>query len=347
WLPRMGLFGQALFLQAASKVEGTEALMLQARNLILSRGQESAGSLMLREDSESSWHWWLLGSELRSNCAALSAFTGRYGWDASMNELPMKLTRAITQARGNRYWWGNTQENLFCTRAFIEYADRFESVTPDLLAQVLLGETKLGETRVTREQGGEVRKPLTPAQAAEPAAPIAIRSQGKGRAYFTAALSYVEKESAAHAINAGLETKRVYHVLRDKTWVPLEPPLKLRRGEKLRVDITLNVPSWATYVAVEDPVPGGLEPINPDLANVPAGDAALAEGGSYAFYHRELRHDSVRFFADSVSQGEYRMAWIGVAVATGEFAAPETHAELMYSPEVFGNGTPARLTVTE
>jgi len=347
WLPRMGLFGQALFLQAASRVEGTEALMQQARNLILSRGQESAGSLMLREDEESSWRWWLLGSELRSNCAALSAFTGRYGWDASTNELPMKLTRAITQARGTRYWWSNTQENLFCTRAFIEYADRFESVTPDLVAQVLLGETKLGEAHITREQDGELRQPVTAAQAAEMAGPIAIRSEGQGRAYYTAALSYVEKEAAARVINAGLETRREYHVLRGNTWVKLDAPLQLRRGDKVRVDIHLNVPSWATYVAVDDPVPGGIEPVNPDLANVPAGDAALAEGGSYAFYHRELRHDAVRFFADSVSAGEYRMAWVGVAVATGEFAVPETHAELMYSPEVFGNGAPTRLKVTE
>ncbi|MDM4770115.1 alpha-2-macroglobulin [Solimonas sp. SE-A11] len=346
WLPRMGLFGQALFLQAASRVEGAEPLMKQARDLMLSRGQESAGSLMLREDGDSSWHGWLLGSELRSNCAALSAFTGRYGWDAAMQELPMKLTRAITQARGNRFHWSNTQENLYCTRAFIEYADRFESVTPDILAQVLLGEAKLGEVRVTREAGGQLQRPVTPEQAGA-APPILIRSQGQGRSYYTAALSYVEKESAARAINAGLETRRSYAVLRDKTWVPMEPPLKLKRGDKVRVELVLNAPSWATYVAVDDPVPGGLEPINPDLAGVPGDDAALDSGGSYAFYHRELRHDSVRFFADSIGAGEYRMAWIGVAVATGEFAAPETHAELMYSPEVFGNGMPARLTVTE
>lgn len=346
WLPRMGLFGQALFLQAASRVEGSELLMKQARDLILSRGQESAGSLVLREDGDSSWHWWLLGSELRSNCAALSAFTGRYGWDAAMTELPMKLTRSITQARGTRFHWSNTQENLFCTRAFIEYADRFESVTPDLLTQVLLGELKLGEVRITREAGGQVSKPVTPEQAAA-APPILIRAKGQGRGYYTAALSYVEKEAAAKAINAGLETRRSYAVLRDKTWVPLQPPFKLKRGDKVRVELLLNAPSWATYVVVDDPVPGGLEPVNPDLANVPGDDAALSNDGAYAFYHRELRHDSVRFYADSLGPGEYRMAWIGIAVATGEFAAPETHAELMYSPEVFGNGMPARLTVTE
>ncbi|AXQ29104.1 large extracellular alpha-helical protein [Solimonas sp. K1W22B-7] len=346
WLPRMGLFGQSLFLQAASRVDGSGLLMKQTRDLILSRGQESAGSLMLREDDDSSWRWWLLGSELRSNCAALSAFTGRYGWDAAMTELPMKLTRTITQARGNRFHWSNTQENLFCTRAFIEYADRFESVTPDLLAQVMLGEAKFGEVKVTREQGGQLQKPVT-AQQAGAAPPILIQSQGQGRAYFTAALSYVEKEAAARAINAGMQARRSYAVLRDKTWVPMEPPLKLKRGDKVRVELTLDLPSWATYIVVDDPVPGGLEPVNPDLANVPGDDAALAMDGAYAFYHRELRHDAVRFFADSAGPGEYRMAWLGVAVATGDFAVPETHAELMYSPEVFGNGMPARLTVTE
>jgi len=346
WLPRMGLFGQALFLQAAGRVEGADAALLQARNLLLARGQESAGTLMLREDEESSWRWWLLGSELRANCAALSALTARHGADPALAELPMKLTRAISAARGTQAHWSNTQENLFCTRAFIEYADRFESVPPELLAKLRLGESPLGEIRVTPQQGGALRRPLTAADAGS-GAPLMLNSEGQGRAYFSASLRYTEKESAAKAINAGLQLRREYYRLQGKDWVPLQPPLRLRRGDRVRVDLHLDVPSWATYVVVDDPVPGGIEPINPELANVPGEDAALDTEGSYAFYHREPRHDSVRFYADQVQAGQYRLAWIGTAVATGEFALPEPHAELMYSPEVFGNGLPQRLTVTE
>lgn len=345
-LPRMGLFGQALFLQAADRVDGSDAVRRQALNLILSRGQESAGSLSLREDEESSWHWWLLGSELRANCAALSALVARHGDEPALQELPMKLTRSIGEARGQRSHWSNTQENLFCTRAFIEYAERFESVPADLVARVRLGEASLGEVKVTREQGGAVARPVTAAEAGEGGA-LTIASEGQGRAYFTTALRYAERPEAAKAINAGLQVQREVFLLRDKSWVKLDPPLRLRRGDKVRVELRLTVPSWATYVVVDDPVPGGLEPINPALAHVPADDAALAEGGSYAFYHREPRHEAVRFFADRVGAGEYRMAWVGTAVATGEFAIPETHAELMYSPEVFGNGAPGRLVVTE
>ena len=344
-LPRMGLFGQAMFIQAATRVEGSEALLKRAQALLLSRGQESAGRLALREDGEASWRWWLLGSELRSNCAALSALSGRYGWDASVEELPMKLTRAITQARGNRYAWGNTQENLFCTRAFIEYADRFESVPPQMQARIALDAAALGSLTVTPQQGGSLGKPLQRSDAGKPGV-LTIASEGQGRAYYNSSIRYAEIEQAARPINAGMQIERSYFVRAGEQWLPLQPPMRLKRGDRLRVDLLLKLPSWMTYVVVDDPVPGGIEPINPDLGNVADPDAALI-GGSYAFYHHELRHDAVRFFADAVDEGEHRLSWVGQAVATGDFAIPEAHAEQMYDPDVFGNSAPTRVQVTE
>src|SRR3546814_18566237 len=73
--------------------------------------------------------------------------------------------------------------------------------------------------------------------------------------------------------------------------------------------------------------------------------ASASPSYPYPFYYRALRFDAVRFFADGIDAGHYKLAWIAQAVATGEFAVTETHAERMYDPDVFANGVATRLKV--
>ena len=42
-------------------------------------------------------------------------------------DVPFELVRVITQARGNRDHWENTQENMFCMNSLLDYAQRYES----------------------------------------------------------------------------------------------------------------------------------------------------------------------------------------------------------------------------
>ena len=104
------------------------------------------------------------------------------------------------------------------------------------------------------------------------------------------------------------------------------------------------------------------------LAQVSAGklppDQALFDesGGSYwfkfndwheyavsrwSFYHKELRHDSARFYSDYLSPGNYHLSYLAQAVATGTFSAPPTRAEEMYDTDVFGTGAQGELVVEE
>jgi uncharacterized protein YfaS (alpha-2-macroglobulin family) len=119
----------------------------------------------------------------------------------------------------------------------------------------------------------------------------------------------------------------------------------------VRVSLTLDTPVARQHLVVDDPLPGGLEPLNPDLATASglAAEDAEPPGSAYPypFQHRELRFDAARWFADEAPAGRHRLHWIGQAVAVGEFAVPATHAEAMYDPDVFGNDVPARLVVAE
>lgn len=353
--PRMGLFGQALFLQAALSTPGAEAEATRTLGLVLAHGQQSAGTLVLKETDDSFWQL-LLGSPLRSNCAALSALVSlpkdKLDNDASLAELPARLVRAITQARGGRDHWENTQENVFCTSALEAYARRYESATPNFVMRAALDAQPLGEAKFStvRDAPVTLAHPIVAADIGVKRE-LTITQEGQGRGYFAARVAYVERDADAKTVNAGLQIRRRYAVKRNGAWQPLESPMRIARGELVRVELSLSTPSARSFLVVDDPVPGGLEPVNPDLATASglAAEEAVPPGSAdpYPFYHRELRFEAARWFADQVEAGTYRLYWIGQAVATGEFAVPATHAEAMYDPDIFGNDVPARLFIDE
>lgn len=343
-LPEMGLFGESLLLYAARQVDGAAAQADSARNRMLSRANESAGRLSLQDGDGDAWSW-LLGSSLRSNCAALSALTAertRAGWE----ELPAKLARHIEQARGARTHWANTQENLFCTRALVDYTQAFESEPVQLDLRAQIDGKSIGEAQVRAGAAATLHHEL-PAGGEHA---LQVMASGQGRAWQSTVLRYAEPADAP-PVSAGLGLSRRYAVRRDGRWQPLEEqPLRLTRGELLKVELELEVPAWMTYVVVDDPVAGGIEPLNPDLATTAGVDLdALGADGAYPwpFYHRELRFDAVRHYAEEVSQGRHRLVWVGQAVAAGEFAIDRPHAEQMYDPDVYANGAAARLIIED
>ncbi|MDP9142626.1 MAG: MG2 domain-containing protein, partial [Pseudomonadota bacterium] len=345
-LARMGLFGESLFWQTAEKIDGGEAWAGRARERVLARANESAGRLSLEDDDDRDWVW-LLGSPVRSNCAALSALVVARE-QSGIGELPQKLIRHVTSARSGRTHWNNTQENLYCAQALITYSEAYERDPVDLAVKATVGEQPLGSVQLKPTTSPV----LSTAVSASGQQAVRVEATGSGRGYVSTRLQYVEPEDTP-AISAGLSVQRSYAVQRGGQWQPLTPnangELEMQQGEVLKVDLTVDAPAWMTYVVVDDPVPGGIEPLNPDLATTAGIDEqALADNSAYPwpFYHRELRFESVRHYADFIAQGRYQLSWFGQAISAGEFAIARSHVEQMYDPDVYGNGVAARLRVT-
>ena len=141
--------------------------------------------------------------------------------------------------------------------------------------------------------------------------------------------------------------------------------MQLKRGELVRVDLYVSLPTARNFVVVNDPVPGGLEPVNRDLATASTVDADKGAfqraGGSWwfrysdwssygvsrwSFYHRELRHDTVRFYSEYLPAGNYHLSYTAQAIAPGTFIVMAVNAEEMYDPDIYGKGVPASLEVS-
>jgi uncharacterized protein YfaS (alpha-2-macroglobulin family) len=312
----------------------------------------------------------ILASPLRANAAVLSAllaFGETPEGRETAGDIPYKLVRFITQSRKKRDHWENTQENVFCMNALVEYSRLYEVEKPDMALKASFDQETMGETRFKdlRDQPVEFERPLKPVDPGRRAA-IKLQRTGIGRVYYAARLQYAPEELKVSPINAGIEVHREYSVERDGKWVLLQSPMALGRGELIRVDLFVSIPTARNFVVVNDPVPGGLEPVSRDLATASAVDADKGRfqhaGGSWwfrysdwssygvsrwSFYHQELRHDSARFYSEYLPAGNYHLSYTAQAISPGDFIVMPVHVEEMYDPDIFGKGVPASLQVDE
>ncbi|HEX5049653.1 MAG TPA: alpha-2-macroglobulin family protein [Gammaproteobacteria bacterium] len=379
----MSLFGKAHFLQAALAVPGAESIARETEDAILASSVRSGGKIAFNEVLDDGYLR-LSATPLDSQCAVLSVMSAgglRQGEAAtsdgrdvapaiatrppSLAGPPFELVRAITQARGSRDHWENTQENMFCMAALLDYSRKYEAATPDLRVTASVGGTPLGaaEFKSVRDAAVTLARPIGPADPGTDAT-LTVERSGAGRLYYSARMTYAPTEAAAVEQNAGVDLHKELSVQRDGRWVLLASPATVKRGELVRVDLYVSLPTARNFLVVDDPVPGGLEPVNRDLANASLVDAAAGEfqaaGGSlwfrftdwigygasrWSFYHQELRHDSVRFYSEYLPPGNYHLSYSATAIAEGEFGSAPARAVEMYDPDVYGTSLPATLTV--
>jgi len=365
----MDLFGKAHFLMAAVALGADDELLREVRDAILAHSSQSGGKVVFSEPVDVDFKR-ILHSEPRANCAVLSALVRgqeEVPGDSGVGDIPFKLTRSITQERQRRDRWQNTQDNVFCMNALADFSGRYESEAPRMTLEAYLDGDRIGKARFTSVRDG-ARTFSRPVRSDDPGrrAVVTIEKKGDGRFYYATRLSYSPVVLRKDPIDAGIEIHREYSVERGGVWRVLDADMEIERGDLVRVDLYLSLPAPRNFVVVNDPVPGGLEPVNRELATASEVDAdkgAFVHGETswwyrfsdwrgfsssrWSFYHRELRHDSARFYSEFLPAGNYHLAYTAQAISTGDFRVPPVKAEEMYDPDVFGQGVPASLGVTE
>lgn len=368
----MSLLGKNYFTAAAASFPELQEIAAKSVKNLFSHANQTGGKYSFNETiSGEEWDGdfaRILATPMRENCALLSTITAlgekpefaRYIGDA-----PYKLVRTITQSRGSRDHWENTQENLFCLNALIDFSRIYEKDKPEMEVDIKLDEKPLGAATFAdlRDAPVSFSEPVMPEYLGKRKS-VNITRDGKGRLYYSTRISFAPTARLAKTINAGIEIRREYSVERDGKWQLVDENTKLDTGEIVRVDLFISLPAARNFVVVDDPVPGGLEPVNSDLATASKLDAEkgdfAAAGGSYwfkfndwqnygysrwSFYHRELRHDAVRFYSESLSPGNYHLSYTAQVIAPGSFTVMPVLAQEMYDTDVYGKDVPFTLNV--
>ncbi|MCA9917607.1 MAG: hypothetical protein KC445_06610 [Anaerolineales bacterium] len=244
--------------------------------------------------------------------------------------------------------WSNSQENVFILLALDSYFNTFEAETPDFVAQIWLGNTYAGAQEfVGRSTDRYLTEIPMSYLAAEEAGDVVVSVDGNGRLYYRLALNYAPTDLSLEPLNRGFVVERTYEAIDDPedVWQDDDGTWHIKLGARVRVKLTLVADNRRYHVALVDPLPAGLEAINPALAvsqSVPEDPNALS--GSLPWWwqwydHQNMRDERVEAFSSLLWEGVYTYDYVARATTPGTFIVPPTKAEEMYSPEVFGRSS--------
>ena len=117
----------------------------------------------------------------------------------------------------------------------------------------------------------------------------------------------------------------------------------------MQVNLRIVTPVERTNVAIVDPLPAGLEPINQAFKTTAhfamEGDASDMRWSSWVFDHREMDDDGLKLYATYMPPGIHTFSYLARATTPGNYALPAARVEEMYRPENFGRTEQGRFTV--
>ena len=279
-----------------------------------------------------------------------------------------KLVRGLLTHR-KRGRWGNTQENAWVLLALDRYFNTYEKLTPDFVARAWLGEQFMGghkfKGRTTERHN--INIPMRYLALKGGRQNLLLSKKGPGRLYYRIGLRYAPKNLKLPPASHGFSVVRKYESVdgpgdvrrdRDGTW-------RVKAGARVRVVLTMVAHARRYHVALIDPLPAGLEPLNAALKGTehipdrtkgagrgyhPGRISALSRWGLWRwrsnwFEHQNMRDERVEAFTSLLSSGVHSYSYVARATTPGSFVVPPSKAEEMYHPETFGRGAGDRLIV--
>ncbi|HNB74393.1 MAG TPA: hypothetical protein PLS70_24955, partial [Acidobacteriota bacterium] len=260
------------------------------------------------------------------------------------NPLISKLVLSLIERRSNGRWQ-NTLENALNLIALQQYFSTRETIIPDFLARVWLGDAFAGEHHFagrTTEQY-QVSIPLNQVGSPGETKPVILSKEGVGQLYYRLGLNYVPKEVMLSPVEAGFSVGRQYEAVDNPDDVKRlsANEWQIRAGARVKVTVTLAVSSRRHHVALVCPIPAGLEILNPALRTAPEDPEDRGRTGDWPkswVNHQNLRSTRAEAFGSQLKEGLHTYSFFAFATTPGKFLVPPAKAEEMYAPETFGRG---------
>lgn len=329
---RLTLFGQALLLKAMHHGKGS----LLAKNTLV---QELLNKIKVTptaahfEDDAGEAGGWIYSSNARTTAIILQSLIEI----GAEHPLTSSIAKWLVE-KGKAGGFHSTQENFYLFYALNDFYRQAENIKPDFRMEISLAEKTL--------LPGIFNKWINPTLTAEASLsefkkgktlPMKIYKKGEGTLYYGARMTYAPSQKLPPRDEGLAILKRI----ESPEGKPLE---SLKAGSLVIVTLEVAVPQECLFVVIDDPLPAGLEAVNPTFLIESTEEQQRLEARDESdrfrwwdgFNHIEMRDDRVLLFADSLSAGIHIHRYLARALIFGLFQTPGTKAEEMYSPEVFG-----------
>lgn len=182
---------------------------------------------------------------------------------------------------------------------------------------------------------------------------ITLNSDSKELVSYTLDLKYPDIVTDPAQLHGGFTLSKKMENLNGKD--------EIRVGDVVRVTLEMDLhdPSKKRdygnieYLALVDPVPAGMVPINSELKTEGVENGGEKKRDYYSEdwvedftpSYFEFRDDGVRVFKNSAWTTRYKYSYLARAVAEGEFWMRGSRISLMYEPEKFGKTEGKKVTI--
>lgn len=242
------------------------------------------------------------------------------------------------------FGWGTTNETAFAIIGLTDHllASRFtESPIPTSYTVQLNGEPLAVGQLTANRPNATLTLEMGDLVAGNNV--ITLLQTGSPRLYYTInSRVYVAETEIPAAGSIGIT--RTY--IDPTTNKPIETAVA---GQLVRVSLTVSTSESASYVLIEDSLPGGLEALNERL-NSTSHEASqygpTYHWMEYGYNYKEIRGDRVTFFVTDLPTGRRTLTYYARATQTGVFTAMPTEAYAMYDLAIWGRSASYQLTVT-
>lgn len=338
------LYGKAQLLETLARTTGPDARTRALTAELAGALHVEATSAALVERDARAWQALWFGDDLATSALVRA-------WMQAAPDHPMleRLARHLVGARRHGRW-ANTYTTAEALLALRDYAGRYEG------GAVTAAASLAGDPLLQRDLGvGGQATASVPMNALKPGE--LLLSASGGRLYYETRLAYAVPSLPPR--DEGFTLSRTYEVLEGTgTGRQVSP------GAIVRVTLRAVTPIDRFNVAMSDPLPAGLEPVDTAFATTaragggrdtgvwqPRDTGIFAEAGpqewssSWIFNRRELRDDRVVLYADHMPAGVHVQTYLARATTPGDYAHPAATIEEMYAQEVFGRTEAGRFVV--
>lgn len=295
------------------------------------------------QDESADYH--NLGSDIRGTAVVISALA-RLEPD---NGLAPPAVRWLMAARTADHW-PTTFETVWSRLALTDWMVASGELEADFAyalavngVELLAGEFDESNVTSTEELSVEISR--------LPSDSITFfdfqRDDGSGQLYYMLQVDAFLPADSVSAVSRGVTVERAYYAA---DCDPLEGVCVAiggaPAGEQVRVELTIIAHDDLTYVQIDDPIPAGAEPLDPNLATTSAQfgtgfqrtDQTYQYGywGWWFFERVQFDDEAVRFFAQFLPAGTYQYTYFLQTTIPGTYQVMPTVARQEFFPDVFG-----------
>ncbi len=348
---RMSAYGRALLL----------LLMDEAKD---ARGNELATTLAGEAQTRGDVSWWAVANDpLLFDAAETSIEATAFAVQALARRDPKNplVERAVRWMMLNRTagYWSSTKQTAMAIYGLLGFMQARGEAAQPFSVDVFVNGTNVGRRTFSAAAmtAPDPQVISVPANAGanqvrlvkrDPPSPTA--SAGQAALYWSASANYYDA-AAAGARNGSrqLALTRKYAVLTPATVkgriVYREVPFTgtAKPGDVMTVRLTVaGSPEWR-YLAIEDPLPAGVEAVQ-DTTAYPL-ERETADAWWYGS-RVEYRDSRTVFFQETFDRGRYEYSYLVKVIAPGQFRAIPAQVSPMYVPGVHASSEPQTFVVT-